>query len=339
MLKLQSIALEGKKITRRPRSGNHETLLMTLAMLDMIPKIGKISAGELHKKLTALGYERDLRSIQRQMEMLSTQFAIERDDSSKPYGYKWRQSAKGISIPGLTLHESLLLNMAEEYLRNLLPSSLKQAMDGFFYQARFNLTHAVDEKLERRWLDKVRVVSPGVSLCPPEIKGGVLETISQALFHETWLEVDYTNTEGEHKKHRVMPLGLAQQGARLVLVVRFEGYHNERNLALSRIQQATDTRLPFPPVKDFNLAKYDESGGFGYGKGNTIGLKFRIDKQIGLFLTESRLSQDQTVVQLGDKLEITATVAASQHLVWWLRGFGRHVEVMEPVALAREVSS
>ena len=321
------------------RPNNHETLLMTLAMLDMIPKVGKISASEMHARLLEMGYERDLRSIQRQLEVLSSQFSIERDDSSKPYGYKWSRDSKGISIPGLTLHESLLLNMAEKYLRNLLPSSLKQAMDGFFNQARFNLSNVSDEKLERRWLNKVRVVNPGVALLPPDIKSGVLEAISQSLFYETWLEVEYTNQASERKKHRVMPLGLAQQGSRLVLIVRFEGYDDERSLAVSRITKALDTQLPFPPVKGFDLEAYEARGGFGYSHGKTIELKFRIDKKLGMFLTESRLSKDQTVLELDNQLEITATVAETEHLVWWLRGFGRQVEVLAPKALARQIAS
>jgi predicted DNA-binding transcriptional regulator YafY len=335
-----SISKSGKQSSStNARPSNHETLLMTLAMLDMIPKVGKITASEMHTRLLEMGYERDLRSIQRQLEVLSSQFSIERDDCSKPYGYKWSRDAKGISIPGLTLHESLLLNMAEKYLRNLLPSSLKQAMDGFFNQARFNLGNVPDEKLERRWLNKVRVVSPGVALLPPEIKGGILEAISQALFHETWLEVEYINQGSERKRHRVMPLGLAQQGARLVLVARFEGYENERNLAVSRITKATDTQLPFPPVKGFDLEAYEKRGGFGYGHGKTIQLKFRIDKKLGMFLTESRLSKDQTVNELDTQLEIAATVVESEHLVWWLRGFGRQVEVLAPKALVIQIAS
>lgn len=326
----------GKTATRQTRPGNHETLLMTLCMLDMIPKVGKISTSEIHARLSEMGYERDLRSIQRQLEVLSTQFHIERDDSSKPYGYKWKPEAKGISIPGLTLPESLLLNMAEKYLRNLLPSGLKMAMDGFFNQARHNLSFNGDGELERRWLGKIRVVSTSVPLLPPDIAPGILETISHALFYETWLELDFSNTKGERKLRRVMPLGLAQQGARLILVVRFEGFDNQRSLALSRIHGATDTKLPFKKVEGFDLSKFDDEGGFGYGHGKTIQLKFRIDKVTGQFLTESRLSKDQKVLDLGDQLEFSATVVESEHLIRWLRGFGRQVVVISPENLIKD---
>jgi len=325
------------EMTNAKRPKNLETLSITLAILDMIPKVGKISAPEVHERLKATGYDRDLRSIQRQLATLAQHFPLERDDSSKLHGYKWKADAKGISIPSLTLHESLLLNMAESYLRNLLPPNLMQAMAGFFRQARHNLGPGTNARLERRWLDKVRVVSESMPLLPPDIQPGVLEQVSKALYSETWLELDYTNAKGERKQHRVMPLGLAQQGARLMLVVRYEGYDDERSLALNRAHTAVDTQLPFPRVKDFDLAKYDSDGGFGFGTGKTIRLRFRIEKLSGQFLTESRLSKDQVVVDLGKQLEFTATVVESERLIWWLRGFGKRVEVLEPKGLIRQL--
>lgn len=331
-------ATHNDAMTSTKRPNTQETLSMSLAILDMIPKIGKISAPEIHARLHTMGFERDLRSIQRQLVVLAEQFPLECDDSSKPHGYKWKSNAKGISIPSLTQHESLLLNMAENYLRNLLPQSVMRAMDGFFRQARYDMgPGAPNARLERRWLRKVRVVSESMPLLPPEIKPGVLETVSQALYNETWLELDYTNAKGERNQHRVMPLGLAQQGARLVLVARYEGYDNERSLALNRAHKATDTHLPFSPVKNFDLAQYDDDGRFGFGSGKTIKLKFRIDKASGLFLTESRLSKDQVVVDLGEKLEFTASVVESARLVWWLRGFGKRMTVLEPKDLASRV--
>lgn len=326
-------------MTSTKRPNNHETLSMTLAMLDMIPKTGKISAPEIHKRLQAMGIDRDLRSIQRQLVVLAEQYPLDCDDSSKPHGYKWKTGAKGISIPSLTLHESLLLNLAKKYLSSLLPPNVMRAMDGFFLQASYDLgSDTPNAKKENRWLRKVRVVSESMPLLPPEIKPGVLEAVSQALYNETWLELDYTNANGERKQRRVMPLGLAQQGARLVLVARFDGYDNERSLALNRAHKATDTGQPFPPVKDFDLAKYDDDGRFGFGSGKTIQLKFRIDKPSGIFLTESRLSKDQVVVDLGEKLEFTATVVESARLVWWLRGFGKKVEVLEPEGVRERVA-
>jgi hypothetical protein len=45
---------------------------------------------------------RDLSTVQRQLEMLTEHYDIERDDRSKPYGYRWKESAKGLSLPVMT---------------------------------------------------------------------------------------------------------------------------------------------------------------------------------------------------------------------------------------------
>ena len=65
-----------------------ETVLLALELLRRIPRNSKVSAPELHKQLAEAGVERDLRTIQRQLEMLSDHFDIERDLQSKPYGWR-----------------------------------------------------------------------------------------------------------------------------------------------------------------------------------------------------------------------------------------------------------
>lgn len=328
-----------RRAASKPRPSAHETLQMSLLMLDMVPKVGKITASEIHQRLQALGFNRDLRSIQRQLEALSEQFPIERDCSGRPYGYQWKAGSSGLSIPSLTLQESLLLRLAELHLRALLPPALMSSMGGFFAQARMNLGPAHGAQVERRWLNKVRVVSPNQPLLAPELAPDILSTVSAALYAESWLDVDYVNALGERRQRRVMPLGLVQQGERLVLVVRFEGHDKERNLALNRLMAASNTGLPFDYPDDFSLEAYDQAGRFGIGEGKEIPLKFRIDRLNGLFITESRLSADQQVAALADgRLEITATVRQTERLVWWLRGFGQAVEVLAPVGLARKIA-
>lgn len=299
-----------------------ETVQLALELLRRIPRTRKVTAAELHEQLTSAGLPRDLRTIQRQLEMLSEHFEIERDDRNKPYGYRWKERASGMSLPVLNEQESLLLTLAEQQLRNLLPASLMKSMAGFFQQARMNLGPHANAKHERAWLSKVRVVSTTQPLLPPKIKPGVFEAVSNALYADRWLEVDYVNAAGKRKTAKVMPLGLAQQGARLYLVCRYEGYENERILALNRLVSAQASTLTFDRPKDFDLQKYDADGHFGFGEGNQIRLSFRIDKSAGLHLLESPLSLDQQVREVGDQLEISATVVETAQLEWWLRGFG-----------------
>ena len=303
------------------RPDTRETVLLALELLKRIPRARKVSARELHEQLPP-DLARDLRTIQRQLDMLSGAFDIERDDSSKPFGYRWKERAPGFSLPTLTEQESLLLALAEEHLRHLLPAHLMKSMAGFFAQARRTLGTGGGARQEREWLGKVRVVSQTQPLLPPRLVPGVFETVSNALYANHWLSLDYRNAAGKRSKIRVMPLGLAQQGPRLYLVCRYEGYDNERSLALHRIAKAEMSAVEFARPAGFDLAAYDDDGRFGSGDGKRIELKIRIDKDAGQHLLESPLSRDQKVTELEDAYEITATVVESEQLKRWLRGFG-----------------
>lgn len=326
------------------RSDTMETVRLALGLLQRIPPKHKVTAEELQRQLSEAGLTRDLRTIQRQLKALAEHFDIERDERDKPHGYRWKERAKGFSLPGLGPQESLILALAALHLRQLLPASLMKSMEPFFEQASRNLDPTSKAKQEREWLKKVRVVSTTQPLLPPKIREGVFEAVSDALFGNRWLSVDYRNVSGQKIKSDVMPLGLAQQGPRLYLVCRFQGYDDERILALHRIEAARATTLTFERPRDFDLEKYDADGKFGFGEGKRIHLTFRIAKEAGLHLLESPLSEDQTVKELEDDYEITATVVETAMLDWWLKGFGdqvrrvkrRRIRVSEPTDGMRE---
>ncbi len=302
-----------------------ETTLLTLEILRHIPRNRLISARELHEKVTAAGITRDLRTIQRILETLTEHFDIERDDRSKPYGYRWKTLSNGLALPMLTEHESLLLMLAEKHLQHILPAKLMSTMGGFFEQARRNLAPDNAAVRSKEWLKKVRVISTTQPLLPPNIRVGVMEAVSNALYGNFWLTIVYQNASGKNTNTEVMPLGLAQQGPRLYLVCRFRNFDNERTLAIHRILSAKVSSLTFERPKAFDLAKYDDEGRFGFGDGTRVALSFRITKDAGRHLLESPLSTDQSVIEKGDLLHIRATVVDTAMLEWWLRGFGDQV--------------
>ena len=314
-----------------------EAALLVVELLRRIPRGRKITARELHQQLKDAGFERDLRSIQRQLEVLSEHFDIERDERSKPYGYRWLERAQGLAVPHLTPQESLLLQLAQEHLKNLLPARLLASMDGFFTQARRNLGDSPDTVLEREWPRKVRVVATSQPLLAPTVLPGVLEEVSEALYANRWLQLDYRNAADKRSQVKVMPLGLAEQGPRLYLVCRYEGLDNERSLALHRIRKAEASTLTFVRPVEFDLQKYDDDGRFGFGEGERVRLSFRIEKEAGFHLLETPLSKDQQAKDKGDGwLEMTATVVDSAMLDWWLRGFGNAVTHVRKMSLNTE---
>ncbi|QIL74141.1 WYL domain-containing protein (plasmid) [Diaphorobacter sp. HDW4B] len=304
-----------------------ETVKLAMELLKRIPRHGKITAQQLHEQLMDAGIQRELRSVQRQLEMLSEHFDIERDDRSRPYGYSWQKDSKAFALPYLTTQEALLLRLAEEHLRQLLPTRLMRSMDAFFAQARRNLHGNENAKLEREWPKKIRVVATSQPLLPPTISQDVFASVTEALYSNKWLTLDYRNANKKRSTAEVMPLGLAQQGPRFYLVCRYRDYQNERSLAMHRILGAKVSTLSFDRPSEFDLKKYDDDGRFGFGNGKRVRLSFQIENAAGYHLLESMLSQDQQSEELpnGD-LKITATVVDSAMLEWWLRGFGDAVK-------------
>jgi predicted DNA-binding transcriptional regulator YafY len=310
---------------------------LPLEILKRIPRVRKVTASELHAQLRAAGLDRTKRTIERQLASLSEMFDIECDNSSRPYGYRWKAQAEGVFIPGLNAQEALLLKLAKENLSQLLPASLMSSLAPIFDQADRKLRDAHPmsqasnrDKLFRQWLDKVKVVSTTVPMLPPKIADGVFEVVSEALYANQWLDVVYQNAKGEVKNKRVMPLGLAQQGLRIFVVCRFEGYSNERNLALHRIQMAVNTQLTFTRPPEFDLTAYDDQGRFALSTGKTIQLNIWVSKALGLLLSETPLSVDQTMTPMiepepwqgeaaRDGYRIKATVLDSANLRWWMK--------------------
>src|SRR5690606_32343931 len=110
---------------------------------------------------------------------------------------------------------------------------------------------------------------------------------------------------------------------------RYQGYDNERSLALHRMLSARASTQSFDRPTDFDLKKYDDDGRFGFGDGIKVRLTFRIERRAGQHLLESPLSKDQKVVEFDDdQLEISATVVDSDMLEWWLRGFGDSISAV-----------
>ena len=307
------------------RTNTMETVELYIEILRRIPRHGKITTRELHQQLIDAGYEREKRTVERHLVKLCEKFGIERDERSKPFGYRWMKDSKGSALPMVSEQESLLLGLAEQQLKNLLPSSLMRSMESFFDQARYELRSPDSPARDREWLTKIRVISETQPLIAPKVKSEVFDEVSNALYNNLWLDLEYKNSAGRVSKAEIMPLGLAQQGSRIYLVCRYQGFENERSLAMHRIQSAKASKFDFERPKDFDLQKYDDDGRFGFGEGQRIQLTFKINKMAGSHLLESKLSIEQTEKDLGDAYEISARVVDTAQLEWWLRGFGENV--------------
>ena len=160
---------------RAGRPPTRETLAFTLELLKRIPRGRKVSTTDLCGQLRSAGWDRDVRTVQRLLDELSRHFDIERDERSKPFGYQWKAHSAGLSLPGLTEKEALVLALAQQQLRALLPPTVMASMAPFFLQAQARLAmhphQAPHERAASDWMRKVRVVSSSQPLLPPDRTG------------------------------------------------------------------------------------------------------------------------------------------------------------------------
>ena len=233
-------------------------------------------------------------------------------------------TAQGLNLPLLTATEALLLQLARSELGQILPASALKSLAPLFDSAHRRLNTSVNAPEEKRWLQKVRRIPESLPLQAPRISTSVFETVSEALYHECSLHLHYRNARSKLREATVYPLAMVQQANRLYLVCRFDGYDNERILALPRIKQARlDAAFTYPT--DFKLDAYIQAGHFGILRGPLVRLTFHINQAEGRHLMESPLSADQTQEEDESGYRITATLPETELLHRWLRSWGNAI--------------
>ena len=317
-------------------SSNHETLLRQWQMLRYIPRYpGKITATQLKSRLDSEDFNVTKRTVERDLQDLSLAFPLMLDDRSRPYGWSWQKDAPAFDLPGLGNNEALTLIMVEQHLSSLLPATTLDVLAPYFKAAKQHLTAIPKAQHVRSWLNKVRTVQPTQPLLPPKINSKVQQTVSEAILTDRQLHISYRR-RGDKKpvEYRIHPLALIQRGSLIYLYVRIFDYEDTKILVVHRIESASllEEAIKFPP--NFNIDDAIIQGRFGFGDGDMIQLKARFAQDSGEHLYETPLSQDQKIEELPNSyLLITATVADTPQLSWWLLGFGDGVEILQPTSL------
>ncbi len=168
---------------------------------------------------------------------------------------------------------------------------------------KFNETLSAAPRNEKAWLKKIAVVGSSLPMMPPKISRTIFEAVSEALFRELKLEIEYDSASGKQVKSLITPLGLVQQDVRLYLVCMFDRYENVRHLALHRLTKARVTEFQAERPKDFSLDSYVNSCHFNYsdGSGRKVELSFRFTNAVtALNLNETPFNRTQRLEKLPD---------------------------------------
>jgi predicted DNA-binding transcriptional regulator YafY len=318
-----------------------ETLLRQWEMLRSIPRApAKVTVATLLARLGAAGFKTTKRTVQRELNMLSTLFPLTSDDRSIPYGWSWASNAPAFDLPTMDGPTALTVRMIEQFIPTLLPPIVRDQFAPQFVRARAVLDANPGNALSH-WANCIRVVPREMPLLPPTFNNEAVRVVYDALLAGKRFTAEYrsrTADTDEIKSYEVNPLGLVARGTLLYLVCTLWNYQDIRQLALHRVVSAALNEKAASNPGGFDLDRYIGQGEFQYPVGPMIQLKARFARATAAHLYETPLSEDQVIENLdADHVIVTATVRDTEQLEWWLLGFGEGVTVQGPPKLRERI--
>jgi len=318
-----------------------DTLRRQWQTLRLIPRHPRrITATDLHQKLTDEGISVGKRTIERDLQSLAYIFPITSDERSKPFGWSWQKDAASFDLPGLTNSQAITLLLAREHLSTLLPVSALTQLHGFFELAEQTIDANEGQVGIASWMNKVRVIPPTQPLLSPQVNESMQSVLHESLiFNKQCLVIYQSREQPTADNYPVHPLGIVQRGQILYLVCSIKNYPDVRLLALHRIQYAEMLDASVITPNGFNLDAYIESDALGWFPKDSIQLEAFFNADIAIHLAETPLAIGQALQKMPDgRVRLTVTVRETMQLRWWLQGFGPGVEVVSPITLRNQIS-
>ncbi|QMV62907.1 WYL domain-containing protein [Pseudomonas berkeleyensis] len=313
-----------------------DTLLRLFNLLRLIPEFPRYhSTSTLHEKLCERGFSVDLRTVQRDLQKLSTPFnLLVKNEDEKEHGAKhWCHSPDApIDLRDMEPSTALALYLAESHLQNLLPQSVLDLLAPQFNRARNSLNSHSENSLAH-WAQRVRALPNSKALLPAEIDNTVWQHASNALLEGKQLRVHYlSRSKGATKPLLLHPAGLISRHSISYLIASVDGYDDLRQFALHRIQQAEALSEPARERPDFEISHYIRQDLNSAAPIEQVELIADVSPQIAWLLGETPLSPEQSLEPLegSDWQRLRARVPDDQETLWWVFGLGENVRVLEP---------
>jgi len=317
-----------------------DQFLRQISMLQMIPRYPrKISAPEIKEHLDSLGYHISKRSIERDLDKLSSGYLpLTCDDRSKPYGWSWAKDSELFDLPGMDSGTALSFYLIKEYVSPMLPHSVLETLAPHFHRAE-QLLDKMPKPGPANWPSKIRVLPRTQKLLPAEMDEDVLRVIYDALLAEHQISADYTKRNNKMPEtYRLNPLALVFRDSVAYLLATSADENTVKQFALHRFSEARLLEDIALIPRSFSIDKYIKDGNFDYlTSDKNIELHVLFDKAVAAHLEETPISAKQTLsAQKDGRVLLKASVLDTSQLRWWLMGFGAQVEVVKPTSLRIE---
>ncbi len=335
------MADESAKNSAENKQNNQKSvasLLRQWQLLHLLPsRAPGITVTELLDKLKE-DYRVERKTIERDLLALSEYFPLQCNDKSKPYGWYWAGSHQ---LPGMTLQEALLLQLADPMLKQLLPSFVTEVLGAKINEAK-RLVAKNQQHKTLRLSEKLAFVAGPQLQQPPSINAECLLAVQTALFNDCCVQVCYQSPYKEHAEHSriqlLHPVAMVQSGLQLYLLAVVDGYEDVRLFALARVLQATMTEQAALRPADFNLQDYLTAGGLQFLSGGSFQMTARINAKLARLLEESPLGEQMQLNYSEPAWPVLTTrVQDSWNLRMWLLSQGSNIEVQSPALLRQQM--
>ena len=288
------------------------------------------------------------------------------DEKKKPSARNWyKYPTKSLRFESLSVMDALSLNLLESFLKPILPPDTIKKIKPIFQQASDKLKQEAGANKLARWVERVAVVSPTPPFLPPKLDDALLaeyhpgksqkdikellddayDAIRACLFDEQQVKIRYVKPGAEPKWHTVNPVGLVQRDQVTYLLATFPTDNKNPPtvlmFAMHRVIDAEKAHVPANAPRDFSLQAHIDGGGMGFSDKGTvekIKLKAWFSKPLGNRLAQTRLSEDQTIRDTEDGVELTATVIDNWTLRWWILSKTGDIVVLEPEDLRNDIA-
>jgi predicted DNA-binding transcriptional regulator YafY len=324
-----------------PAAASHETLVRQLQMLQLIPRSpAQITVADLTAALSDQGYSVTSRTVQRDLNDIALVMPLECNDRSKPYGWKWSREGR-THLPMMSVQEALTLHLVHQHLVNLLPPSMIDDLQPMFRQALQTLSGLGDQHRLQHWLNSVVVEQPAQPLIAPVVDVTLQHTLYQSVFEQKQLSVRYRAIEASEPKALTLhPLGIIQRGPISYLGATVNDYEDIRLFAFHRFESVILKPLDSATPKNkqtWQAYLTSGAGGFHDQPKDKLRLEASISLDLAARLTETPLSDNQTITMEDNKATVTAEVFDTWQLTWWILSQGSRIEVKKPLALRETI--
>jgi len=300
----------------------------------------KTTTAKLEARLREEGIGATRRTIERDLNHLSSIFPITVDDRERPFGWSWAADGVPFDVPGMDPETALTFKVLEYFAAEMLPKNTLSRIAPHFERAQQVLDQLDPDTGLKTWPNRVRILPRGLQLQQPKTDPDIVTKVYQALLERRQFQLLYNpRTHDGERDYLVNPLGLLFRDRIIYLVCTVGDEAQIKQFAVHRMLAIEILDTPTLEPADFDMDAHTEQGNFTYEASEPITLKARFQREAAFHLYETPLNADQRLDEDGQCVILTATVLDSQPLRWWLRAFGPRVEVLGPSALRDEIAS